>query len=420
VSTFGFKISATGLTFLTSVLLARMLGKAGYGTYAYALAWLGVLGFPVALGLDQLLVRKTAAWRQEGSWGQMRGLFRRSIQTVLAVSLAVSLLAAGVVQWFSLPPEASMRQALLVALILLPLVGLLRICESSMRGLQAFPWAYLPEMLVRPLLFCGLVAGAYFWRGTLAAHWAMALNGGGVAAALLLGLLLLRRAIPREMKQASPVFETAGWLRTAWPLWLLTVVVMVNAQTDVIMLGSLLGPAATGVYVVAVRCAQMLGFIMVAVDAVLGPTIAALHAAGETDRLQALLTRSARTVLALTLPVALAIVLLGHWILLIFGEPFTAGRGALTVLCVGQLVSAGTGSVLLILVMTGHDWQALCGMAGGTMLNILLNALLIPRWGIEGAALATVVSMVLLNLILLLIIRRRLRLDPSAIGWYRA
>ncbi len=393
-----------------------MLGKAGYGAYAYAIAWLGVLSFPLGHGLDQLLVRNTAARRATGARDLIRGLLCRSTQIVLSVSMVLSALSLGLVWLFARPADPVMRSALQIALLMLPVIGLLRICESSMRGLQEIPRAYLPEMLFRPMTFFALALGAFWGGRAFSPEWAVGINGIAAAGALLIGLILLRISVPVAAREQPARFATAEWLRSAWPLWLISLMIVVNVQADVIMLGSLRGKAETGLYAVAARGAQLISFILIAVNAVLGPAVAGLHASGDLARLQRVITRSARAVLGLTVPVAVALILFGDWFLLLFGRSFTEGHTALVILCVGQIVNSGMGSVGLILIMTGHDWDALGGLAFGAALNILLNALLIPRWGLQGAAVATASSMIAWNLILVVRVRRRLRLDSTALG----
>ncbi len=156
------KIAFTGLSFITGILLARLLGPADYGIYAYAMAWILLLGVLGVLGMDSLLVRNFAAYRTQSEWGLMRGLFRRANQLVLFASLVLSLFAAGVA-WVIVPrADSQMLSALLSALILLPLRGLTRLRRSAMQGLHRVVIGQMPEMLILPILFIILVGGWWY------------------------------------------------------------------------------------------------------------------------------------------------------------------------------------------------------------------------------------------------------------------
>ena len=77
-STFIFKIAYSGLSFLGGLFLARWLGTAGWGAYAYAMAWIWFLVPAASLGLDTLLVREIAAYQVQSAWSEMRLSCRRT------------------------------------------------------------------------------------------------------------------------------------------------------------------------------------------------------------------------------------------------------------------------------------------------------------------------------------------------------
>ena len=117
-----------------------------------------------------------------------------------------------------------------------------------------------------------------------------------------------------------------------------------------------------------------------------------------------------------SLPVAAGLLVFGQRFLLIFGAEFTTGRAALSILSAGQLINVAMGAVGLLLVMTGHERDAAKGIGIGALLNIILNALMIPRWGLEGAAIANAGSIIAWNVLLALWVYRRLGIDATAFG----
>lgn len=100
-------------------------------------------------------------------------------------------------------------------------------------------------------------------------------------------------------------------------------------------------------------------------------------------------------------------------LLSLFGSEFTVGYSALVILTVGQLVNALAGSVGFIMTMTGHQREAAWVTFGSTVLNISLNAILIPRFGIEGAATATAFTTALMNIVMFGYVQKRLQLNPT-------
>ena len=143
----------------------------------------------------------------------------------------------------------------------------------------------------------------------------------------------------------------------------------------------------------------------------IAPTVSRLYAHGEIERLQKILSKSVRKVMLFSLPMALIMVLAGKYVLIyVFGNEFALARYALAVLSGAQLINACMGSVGLILNMTGNEKDTAIVLASTAGLNICLNALLIPLYGILGAAIATAISIILWNIILSYFIFKRTKL----------
>jgi O-antigen/teichoic acid export membrane protein len=192
---------------------------------------------------------------------------------------------------------------------------------------------------------------------------------------------------------------------------------VMSSQIDTLMLAALQGSESAGVYQAAARGAELVAFSLMVVNFALQPVISRLYAAGELARLQRILTIAARLGLALALPAALVFILLAEPLLgRLFGPEFSRGGVCLSILCGAQVLSAAIGSVDQILNMTGHEPDTARALVTGTLANVALNAVLIPFWDIEGAALASGVSLVLTKALLAVKVRARLGLWPAALG----
>lgn len=417
VGTFGLKVASTGLFFIISVLLGRLLGTAGYGAYSYAIAWVSLLCVPALLGLDTLLTRNIAEYQAQSAWGLMTGLLRRANQATLIVSIGLALLAA-VVSWTLAPRFVSqMLFSFWVALMLLPFMVLIRLRQATLQGLQQVVVGQLPEMLVQPILFIVLIGVVYLlFESDLTAPWVVGMNIVATGTSFLIGTRLLNKTLPQAVQRAAPVYQTREWVRSALPLLFVSGMGVINASTDILMLGAIKGAEAVGIYAVANRGAGLITFFLMSVNMPLAPTIAGLYAEGKIQRLQHVITKSARVTLVLSLPLAVSLIVFGYWLLSLVGPDFTSGRLALAILSVGQLINVAMGSVGLLLVMTGHEHDAAMGIGISAVLNVILNALLIPRWGIEGAAVATASSMILWNLLLSIWVYKRLGIHSTALG----
>jgi O-antigen/teichoic acid export membrane protein len=117
----------------------------------------------------------------------------------------------------------------------------------------------------------------------------------------------------------------------------------------------------------------------------------------------------------------LVLILFGRWILAaVFGDEYAVGATALAILAAAQLANAAAGSVGQLLSMTGHERDAARGVALSALVNVALNALLIPRWGMNGAAAASAASLITWNVLLAILVHRRLGLHSTALGTPRS
>jgi O-antigen/teichoic acid export membrane protein len=405
------RVVSTGLGFATSVLLARLLGVSGYGVYAFVFAWLHLLAIPTALGMDKLMVREVAVFRARGAWGALHGFLRWGNLAVLAASVGVATLAAGV-GWVVLEPHDGLRLAFVLGLASLPLMTLTSLRQAAMRGFNHIVGGQWPELLLRPVLIVALSLLAWLVLPRLGipfnAVWAVGAALAATAVAFVVGALLLFRVLRDEAESAPPSAEPGRWLKRALPFMVISGMYVLNARTDVVMLGALADTDAVGLYTPATRGAELISFVLLAVNTALSPTLARLFAEGKRAQLEAATARSTRLITLATLPLAFAMVLLGEIFLRLFGPEFVAGYTAMVILSAGQLINAATGTVGTLLNMTGFERDTALAVGFSAALNVLLNALLIPRFGIDGAAAATALSTLTWNALLAAFVYRRL------------
>jgi len=417
IGTFVLKIISTGLAFATSLLLSRLLGAKGYGIYAYAIAWVALLAVPSTLGLNRLLVREVAVYHTQSEWGLMRGILRRASQAVVIVSLGLTFLAVFGTWVFAGRLDSQMLTSFWIALIMLPLITLTSLRQAALRGLKKVVTSQLPEMFIQPMLFISLIIVAYLlFEKSFRPSWAVGMNVVATGVVLVIGAGLLYKTLPQPVKKASPEYKTRMWVHSALPLLFVAGMQVINAKTDTIMLGVIKGTKTVGVYSVAIRGSELITFILFSVNTVLAPTIASLYAARDMKQLQLLITKSARMILLISLPIGLGLILFSHRFLSLFGYEFTQGGTALIILSIGQLINATMGSVSLLLVMTNYERDAALGIGISASLNVVLNAILIPLWGLEGAATATTTSMIVWNILLAIWVYKRLGIHSTAFG----
>lgn len=415
---FLLKISQAGFSFLSTVLLARILGAEGYGIYAYAYAFVTLLSTPAQAGLPTLVMRETARGMAEGRPELVQGIWRWAGKIVMFISV-ILVLVIGVIVLISKKGKFGLREwTFLWALLLVPLVCLGNLRGAALRGLHKIIMGQLPEFFIRPALFLVFLCVGLLSTKKLTPPQAMALNVAAAGLAFIIGAWLLYRNTPSNVHKANPIYEGKSWLGSLIPLAFIAGMWVINSQADIVMLGLFKPPAAVGIYRVAVQFALVASFGLQAVNMVVAPRFAAFYTKKEMSRLQRLVTRSAQAVLAFNLLVTGFFVLFGRVFLdLVFGKDFTTAYVPLLILLIGQLVNSAAGSVGALLNMTGHERDTARGLALAAGINIVLNFLLIPPLGPKGAAVATAVSMMTWNIALWWLVRKRLGINSLAFSF---
>lgn len=412
---FGLNVVSAGLLFVIGVVLARVLGAAGFGVYSYALSWVGLLAIPVVMGFDRLLVRETARCRATSSWGALRGLLVTSDAVVLVASGGIGL-GFVAVTWFA----SSTRDPVVfyLAALLLPLQAIMRLRQSTLAGLERVVAGQVPEMVIRPVLFLASVLVLNFVLAeSLDVRSILALNVAAMVVALGSSLFQRHRALPIAVRSARREFHVRAWAAAALPMLVIGGMQILYSQTDVIMLGLMsVSDEEIGIYSVVVRGTRLILLVMLAVNASIGPVVARMYAQNDWVRLQLLATRSARGMFAASLPLGLGLIAFGPWFLQIFGQPFVAGQEAMTILSVGKLMNALAGTGAIILMMTGREKDVAIWVALSALLNVAMNWVLIPLYGIEGAAIATAGCEILMSFAVAWALYRRLEIHATAFG----
>jgi O-antigen/teichoic acid export membrane protein len=404
--------ASMAMGFATAVLLARFLGGEGYGRYVLAFAWASILTTPAILGLDRFLVRGIAVYEVQQKWRLMGGLLRRTNQLVLFTSTVIVGVGCVVaVLWLSRP----LRWPFCVAMLLIPITALTLLRQGAMQAIGRVVTGQAPEYLIRPgLILAGIGALELLGGGALTPTSALAANVAGVTVAFIVGALALRRALPAALRSVRPLYATRDWMRASLPMMLIGGVWMLNSYLTTLLVGTLDGVRAAGVYSVAQKGAELIVMLLVAANMPLAPAIARMHEHGDRAGFQEVIQRVAQATLFSSAPVAAAFIVFPGVYLGIFGSGFQTGASALIILALGQLVNAAAGPAGNVLIMTGHERLAVRGMGVGLLANLLLGIALIPPLGVTGGAIAFASSLVVWNVVLVVLARRRIGVNVTA------
>lgn len=410
------QVGGAGLGMVVHIVLARNLGVDQYGVYTLALSWVSVFAVLGLLGQNSSVLRFVPSYIHHGQWGELRGLRTRASLIVFVASGAIALTGILIVYWIRVRLGETMELTLFASFLLLPMFIQLQMNGAFLQGLKRATSSGAFNSLLRPVIFLILVMTfTLVIRGRFDAPIAMLASVIAVLLALGCSEGFLRRVWPVEAKRATPAYKTRAWLRLGRQLFFLAVIGIVLNRVDVLVLGGFAGAKAVGPYYAAVQLATIALYGLNAVNTILAPMIAEHYAAGDHATLRRLVHRAAWLTFIVTAIVSLATAIAGRWVLELFGAGFAVAYVPLLIILGGQCVNAATGPVGFLMTMTRFEAQAPWIFGGGAALNLLLSVLLIPPWGIFGAAIATAAATIAWNLIALAFVRRRLGVNPTVL-----
>ena len=406
-----------GLVFISNFILVKVAGTDTYGAYVYFFNLIYLLVSFCLLGFDTLLVQKTAIYNESKKFPELKGILVFALAGIIFSSFIVAMLFQVILNFSAasdLPGDINWFTIAFISLLMLSITTLV---QTVLQGMRKIVWSQVAEKIFRPLILTIVVTSFYFFRSGITFYTLTWINVFAIGIAMLIALNFLLKIIPRRLNGIIAVYDLPLWIKSSLAFFVADILYNVNSRVTIFLLGIFQSKHNVGIFNIALRISEVIGFALVIVNFVLSPVIARLHANGKGKTLQKIITGSAKAVLVIGGTLTIAIILFSKPILLLFGSDFVAGQQALIVLSLGQFANIFCGSVGLLLLMTGNQKYSIYSLAGGTTVNILLNLLLTPGYGINGAAIASACSLIIWNVMMYYFVRKKINICPTAFGF---
>ncbi|HRU60152.1 MAG: polysaccharide biosynthesis C-terminal domain-containing protein [Bacteroidota bacterium] len=407
------RVSGLGLIYLLQVLLARLMGPKGFGDFTVIQAWLNVLLVVSIFGFDTAALRFLPSLFKAKSFSKAQGFLKFSFRFITIMAIVCAVIAFIFLLTTAKKSSVSFAEGFFWSLFLLPILAFIYQGSAVLRSLQRTNLAMVPVYLMLPVLL-GISSLLHYYKyGRLTADAVFALY---ILCGILVSIVLnrwLNRYVHRRLDQAEPEFERKTWMPVAASFLVATLLNLALKQADVLYVGHLLNHTKAGYYGAAARMASLVALGLSAADFVYMPRIAALFQQEKKRALQEMLRQASRQILLISVPVILLLAIAGKMLLGWFGDSFRDAYLPLVILLAGQAVNAATGMVGGVLSMTGHHRIFVLFNLVAFLVQLTLSWLLIPSFGMTGAAIATSTALIALNLLGYTYLRRKLDLVAS-------
>ena len=382
---FGFLMGGTVLgdasIFLLIVVWSRVYGQVGIGQYSFALGVTGFFAAFVGFGLHPFSIKELARSRAPVTTVYGRVLSLRLLLSVAALALLLLVV----------PFLPFTREFKLVIVI----IGVYQVMIELVQGLAAV-------FIAKEEAHLSAMIGVSRKATSAAAGIAVALSGGSlvVAAGMLpaitgLHLLIVYGVFAKKYGRPvlfASVSSIRNQVREAMPYAASRFLSQVYSRVDIVLVGFLVGAGGAGVYNAAYRVVFFLAFIPGIAAVSLFPRASRLYTDSVSD-FSELYHRSLNLIVLLGLPIAAGVWLTApDLVVLTFGDEFREAASVLRILTVWLFLTFLSRTAAVFLMACDRQAHRTRGFFHATWMSVAAGLLLIPRFGIEGAAVAAVLS----------------------------
>jgi O-antigen/teichoic acid export membrane protein len=410
---FAVRVFSAGLLYLTQIVLARWMGGFEYGVYVSVWTWVLILGAISHLGLNLASLRLAPVYRETHDFAHLRGLVR-GVRCV-ALTGGTIIMAAGLTGVWIFQDQIQNHFVLPIylALVCVPLYALTDVQDGIGRGNAWMGIALIPPYILRPLLLLAAMAVAYAAGLSMTAVTAAS---AAIVATWLTGLLqalFLNRRMRATIPAGPRLSDFPAWFKISLPLLVMMSAELLLQNTDILVVTRYMSPADVGIYFAAGKTMALIMFVHYAVGSAVAHKFAALHARGDHEGLRSFVKDAVNWTFWPSLASALVILVLGQPLLSLFGPQFATGYPVMCILVVGFLTRSAMGPADYLLNMLGEQKLCAAVLFGAALLNIVLNVMLVPKFGIVGAASATATSLTIAALTNAVVVWRRLGISVA-------
>ena len=371
--------------------------------------------------MQSRIVRYVSFYKGKEDKGRIKGTIISALKITLPLSVVFAVILFWYAGWISIHVfhDADLTSILRIFSIAIPFSVLTSNLLSATVGFQDMRYrVYTENIFQEPLKLTAIVILLLLGLGVVGAAW------GWVIAILVMPFIafyfLEKKVFPVFKTEVKAVSVDKELFAFSFPLLFAGIAGMVMGWTDTLMLGYFSSTADVGIYNAALPTAQLIRGIPAAFAAIFFPVVSELYARNKIEDLRRTYSVVTKWMLSLIFPISLLALLFPDKIIkILFGAEYIAGATALSILVFGFMIGAAVGPTGATLQTYGKTKTVMMVNYIGAAINFGLNFLLIPIYGVNGAAVATGFSLALLYILSFLFAYRAAKVQPFRLSYLR-
>jgi O-antigen/teichoic acid export membrane protein len=414
---FLIRIGGQVMGFLLTLIIARFFGASGLGDYVLAIIVLRVFAMISKLGVDTTSIRVIASFASQNKFKSIKYFRKKIVLLLIATTLFFSVImyfnASLLASFIGANPEYIKLNSFLV----LPMTFFI-LHYQSLRGLKKIAeFSFFYRMSETLFTIVSILVIMQFNKDASVPIY------GYVTSICIVSILTFIsynywfkvKSKEGENEQELDLMSLKNILAISMPLMFAQSVQFIMAWTDKLMIGNMMTSQDVGIYHIAFKLSMFATIGLMAINSIAAPKFAELYAKQDFEGLKKVVNQSTKFIFWSTIPLIVIFFIFPEFLLGIFGDKFKIGVTAFIFLSCGRLISSFSGSVGNLLQMTGKQVIFMNILFAGAGINVALNYLLIPSdnlfsefgvSGINGAALASMISLSTWNLAMVYFVKR--------------
>ena len=384
--------------YLYSALLARWVGAEFLGIYSLANAIMLISEVVAKMGLETGVMRFVSRLNPELDQEKIQKIIASALRMTTIFSLVIMvalIISSGAIVKNILNEPPLLKLVIIIFAIAIPFNALTLVSAFATQGFKRLKYKILVTQFLNPTLLLTTMVICYWFISAESALMAPMLITGIIGFFVMLGVLKKVTGVSNNQIMKAKV--DTSLFNFSYPLMFVTILQTFMHWMDILMLGYFTDATTVGLYHPAARTAGLLQALLLSFISIYAPMMAQFHREGDRKKMDDTYKLVSRWLLMCAIPISAIFIIFPGKVMLLFGPEYLPSAKILVILTGATFIQAIFGAAGPTLSMSGHTKLVLWNTIGAFALNFSLNIFLIPNYGIIGAAIATLTSLIVVG-----------------------
>jgi len=402
-----FQVFGILIGYLFIFLLSKNYGAEGMGVFSLSFALLNIFVLFGKFGLDTATVKLTSEYASQNNFSGIKDIYFKILTIMIPINLVLTCLLFFVAPYIA---EYVFHKAYLTIYFQIISFGILPMSlrflnANNLRALKKITsYSFLQSISLYLIASILLLISIFFDYDSLDIILYI------VVISLFIGMIMSFMFWLKKsqilMTNRQEVISLKKILEISTPMLIASSIMLIMSWSDTIMLGMFRTEVEVGVYNIAYKVSAVVLLVFMAISTISAPKFAAAYGKKDMKEFKEIAFKSTKLIFVFSMPIFLFILIFHTYLLGLFGKEFILGKWALIFLVSGQLIKSIFGTLDYMLQMSNQQKSLMLYALISAIINILLNFILIQEYGIEGAAISSMISIFIYQFLLYLKVKK--------------